>query len=275
MQGLVGWSVKILATPLVLLFVPWMAGWQVPQAGQNDAADAAKARIDTILTDLEKRSDGLRDIRCKVRFVEDDKINLTRRIKIGQILFLIIEPNPHFLIHFEKTEADGVAYKQEWYLFDGRWLHQGIERLKQVTKEEIVREGDKIDLFDLESAPFPLPFGQEKEKILVNFEVTLAAPTPADPPNTDHLICIPKPESRLARQYDKLEFFILRDVHLPGRIVVTKNDGLEVNTADFPDLTEKSINTGVGKKAFTHPKAWSKYELVVERLPPPEGSSPP
>lgn len=231
--------------------------------------DVLRARIDRILTQLEERSDGLKDIRCKVVLVEDDRINLSERTKWGSILFRIVEPNPQFLIAFDRTATDGVLGKKEWYLFDGRWLFQAVERIQQVTKQEIVRPGDRIDLFDLERTPFPLPFGQKKEKILRNFNVTLVAPSPGDPPETDHLVCIPKTDSRLAERYDKLEFFVRRDIHLPSRVIVTRNDGLEINTADFPDLSHGSINTGVTAKDFKHPRAWKKYEVVVEELPPP------
>jgi len=235
---------------------------------QGDDAEATDGRIDEILTKLEERSEGLTDIQCKVVFVEEDRINLSKRTKHGRILFLITEPNPHFMIHFSHTEMDGgVLGKQEWYLFDGRWLHQAIERIKQVTKQEIVRPGEKTDLFDLERAPFPLPFGQSKQKIRRNFEVNLVPPAEGDPADTDHLVCVPKVDSRLYRRYDKLEFFVRRDVHLPCRIVVHKSGGLEINTAGFPDLSAASINGGMGRGAFALPRAWKDYKTVVEALP--------
>ena len=109
-----------------IMLLPWITGIALCGDQSPDATDAAQARIDEILTRLEKRSDGLEDIRCNVVFVEDDRVNLSKRTKKGSILFLITEPNPHFLIHFERTEADGVLGKREWYLFDGRWLHQAI-----------------------------------------------------------------------------------------------------------------------------------------------------
>jgi hypothetical protein len=234
--------------------------------GQADAAE----RIDQILTRLERRSDGLNDIRCKVRYTEKDDINLTERIKHGTILFLITKPNPKFLIHFERTAVDGILGKQEWYLFDGRWLFEAVERLKQVTQREIAGEGERIDLFDLERAPFPLPFGQHKETILRNFHVELIPPAKGDPPDTDHLKCIPKPNSRMFNEYDRLDFFVHQDLHLPTRIVVTRNKGLEANTAEFPDLTEESINTGVTEEYFTPRSAWNSYKTVVEPMAPPE-----
>jgi hypothetical protein len=245
----------------------WLAASAAAVDEPPDSSASSKARIDEILTRLQERSDGLTDIRCKVRFVDEDRINLSKRTKSGSILFLITEPNSRFLIHFEKNEVDGVLGKQEWYLFDGRWLYEVLERIRQVTKREIARPGEKVDLFDLENAPFPLPFGQKKETILRNFDVTLVPPAPGDPPGTDHLVCAPKPDSAMYRKYDKLEFFVRKDIHLPSRVVVTKNEGLEINTVDFPDLSAGSINAGVKKKDFRKPAAWSKYKEVVEELP--------
>ena len=85
-------------------------------------------------------------------------------------------------------------------------------------------------------------------------------------------MCKPKPNSHLNRKYNKLEFFVKRELHLPSRIVITKSDGLEVNTADFPDLSERSLNAGITRKAFKPPAAWKRYKEVVETLdqPPPD-----
>lgn len=257
---------------MLLLMVASLSLAQEPEGDPEPtaavtASDAeAAARIDEILTLQQKQSDGLKDIRCAVKFVEDDRVNLTRRIKTGHILFMVTKDNPNFLIHFEKSKVDGVLGQREWYLFDGRWLYTAMERLKQVTKQEIAREGDRIDLFDLERAPFPLPFGQKKDTILRNFNVSLVPPAEGDPPDSDHLMCIPKQNSAMYRKYDRLEFFVRRDMHMPGKIIASKNDGLEVNIAEFPDLSPKAINAGVKEKDFAQPSAWSGYKEVVETL---------
>ncbi len=236
------------------------------QEAKPEASSASTADVDRVLTALQDRGDALKDIRCRVRFVEDDRVNLTKRTKEGRIVLVTGEPNARFLIQFDKTEADGVAGKREWYLFDGRWLFEGVERLEQVTKREMARSGEKLNLFDLETAPFPLPFGQKKETIRRNFEVTLIPPASSDPPTTEHLVCLPKPESKFFDRYDKLEFFVLKELRLPSRIVVTKNGGLEVETADFPDLSNSSINAGVQDKDLAQPSEWKKYKVVTEEL---------
>ena len=79
--------------------------------------------------------------------------------------------------------------------------------------------GETIDLFDIEESPIPIPFGQKKDQIQRNFVVVLVAPTEGDPPNTDHLVCKPKPDSRLSTAFQRLEFFVSRDLHLPVRMV--------------------------------------------------------
>lgn len=263
-------------TMAVALFMTAPAFAQEPEGDPEPTAEAvaaeeekAIARIDEILTAQQKQSDGLKDIRCAVKFTEDDRVNLTRRVKTGKIMFMVTSANPNFMINFDKVEVDGVLGKQEWYLFDGRWLYTALERLKQVTKQEIAREGQRIDMFDLENAPFPLPFGQKKDSILRNFDVSLVPPAADDPEGADHLMCIPKPDSPMSRKYNSLEFFIRRDMHMPAKIIATKNDGYEVNIAEFPDLAPKSINAGVKDRDFVKPSAWSGYKEEVEPLGAP------
>ena len=80
-----------------------------PNETDMDALRAARAkRVDAILTALEARSNGLRDIRCKIKFVEEDKLNLTTRTKEGEILFRMAEPNPQWAMYFSYTEVDGL-----------------------------------------------------------------------------------------------------------------------------------------------------------------------
>lgn len=236
--------------------------------GQSDPATEAGGRIDEILSKLEARSDGLEDIRTSVVLVDDDQVNLSKNEKRGRILFWMTEPNPHFLIHFQKTSVDGIVGKQEWYLFDGQWLQQAVERTRHLTRQEIAQPGEKVDMFDLERTPFPLPFGQKKDQMLRNFDVNLLPSSAGDPPDTDHLVLTPKSTSRMYRKYDRIDMYVNRTVHLPTRIVVIKNQGREVATADFPDLSTSSINTGVGKGDFSPPGEWKGYKQVIEELVP-------
>ena len=235
---------------------------------QDETTGAISPEIDGILTKLEKRSDGLKDIQCKIRFEEVDQINLGKIVKIGSVRLMVTDTNPRALVHFKRCEIEGVLRKQEWYLFDGRFWHEAIERLEQVTKREIVRAAEAFDLFDLETSPFPMPLGQKKATILRNFDVALIAPAGNDPDNTDHLRLTPIKGSRLDEKYTTIDYYVRKDIHLPSRIVVARNEGYEIVTVDFLDLSETSFNTGLSDKDFKPPKAWRNFAVVEEPLAP-------
>lgn len=243
------------------------------QGGEKvDAGNAISPAIDAILTRLQQRSDGLRDISCKVRYDELAPLDGSKIQKRGTIRFLLVKPNPLFMIHFDKTAQDGVLGKQEWYLFDGRWLYRALERNETVNIQEIAREGEKLNLFDLEKTPFILPFGHKKDDILFHFDVKLVESKKDDPKDTEHLVFVPHEKSRLARRYAKVDFFIRQGLDLPVRVVITKPGPAsiaETIAVDFPDLSKKSINQGLKADGDFRPqKAWADWERSVEKLPP-------
>lgn len=227
------------------------------------------SRVEAILDALQKAGEELKDIRCRVVYDEDDQVNLSRKRREGVILFKKGEPNAKFFITFDRLVQDGKAAKEQkkvWYLFDGLKLLEARESNTTVTEREVVRLGEKVDFFDLDKTPFPLPFGHKKEYILQRFDVSLVDAQPGDPPDSDHLVCTPKPNTRMASKFRKLEFHVGRAAHLPIRIKAVSADGYKVTTADFPDLSEKSINPNLKDADFAEPGQWKKYKRTQEML---------
>ena len=112
-------------TTLVGIVIALLAGGQVPTDTPPTGGDATmRAKVEEILTGLEKRGAGLEDITCKVIYVEEDRINLSNVEKRGWLKFLMTEPNPRWHVHFAKTIVDETIGPREWYLFDGRWLYE-------------------------------------------------------------------------------------------------------------------------------------------------------
>jgi hypothetical protein len=254
-----------------LLYVWLSIACLLPTDDQQVAPAAGPAipdavAIERILDRHEKRGDTIKTIRCNVQYREENRILFLEVEKTGEIALRITESNPRIFVHFKKCWSDGTGGKQEWYLFDGEWWHEGIERLRKVTSRQLVRPGERFDPFDIETAAFPLPFGQKKDKLLRNFDVALAAPAKGDPEQTDHLVFTPKPNTRLADKYDSIEFFIRRDNDLPARVVMTKKGGDEDITADFSDV---KINGPVTGKEFDRPSAWKGYGELKEHLREP------
>lgn len=224
--------------------------------------------IDAILTRLEQKGDEIKDLCCELEYRIDDRINLDVLTKYGSIRFKRAQPHDMFLIHFHKLVQDDIPIKKkEWYLFRDRWLWEVKERTTTIIKREIVAEGETADLFDVETAPFPVPFGQKKDNILKNFEVSLFPPVKGDPENTDHLVCLPRSETQIAKDFKKLEFYVSRKLHLPVKIVTTELDGNKVTTAIFEKLR---INAGLTEKDFAPSEEWKKYTVIKEPLPKPQ-----
>jgi len=250
----------------------WMAlVGSVPEVEDKDEvpppAPPAKDRVDAILTAVEKSGETLRDVRCKVEYHEDDQLNLVETKRSGRVLFLKTDANPLFLIEFSRTVCDDiVSTKRIWYLFDGLSLVEAREKTKHIVERQVVAEGEKVDFFDLQTAPFPMPFGQKKGQIERHFEVKLVPPAKGDPEGTDHLVCTPRQGTRMERKYAKLEFYVLKDIHLPRKIVATLPGGQGVTSAVFPDLSKSSINSGLKAKDFAEPPQWKKegYTRDVE-----------
>ncbi len=227
-------------------------------------AGADRATIESILERLEKRGDTVSDLKCAVEYSIEDVLADDEFTKFGEIRYKKREPNPVFFIHFNKLHQAGfVSQRKEWWIFDGRYVWEIKEAAKNKIQHEVVKPGEKIDLFDIEKSPIPIPFGQKKDQILKNFKVVLVHPTASDPPDTDHLICQPKPESNLANEVDRLEFYVSRKLHLPIKIISVDRGGNKISTAVFPDLSEKSLNSGLKDSAFDHPREARKWKTVT------------
>ncbi|MCP4248383.1 MAG: hypothetical protein GY778_15150 [bacterium] len=242
--------------------------------GQATAQPDA-GRIDGILQRLEERGDSVDDLKCAVEYTIADVLADDEFTKFGEIRYQRGQENPWFYVNFEKMHQGGrVVHNQEWYLFDGRYFWEIKEVAKNKIRREVVRPGEKIDLFDIEDSPFPIPFGQKKQRIQSTFLVVLESPTSGDPPDTDHLICTPKPDSRLSKDFVQMEFFVSRDLHLPVKIVTVERGGTKINTAVFRDLkgetlTAASVNTGLKDADFDLPSEARTWKTIKEDLDPP------
>jgi len=237
---------------------------------------AADAQIQAILERMEAAGETVNDLRCQVEYAVEDLIGLSQFTKFGLILYKRTRPNPIFFITFDKMHEGGiVTRKKEWYLFNDRWLLEAKEAGASIIRREVIREGQTVDLFSLEKAPFPIPFGQRKDEILRHFRVTLVPPEQADPKDTDHLVCTPRSGSKLAEQYSRLDFFVSRPLHLPTRIIAYEADpdgeSSKIITAIFPDLTDRSLNSGLSADAFDLPPETAKYQVIEEPMDQPVG----
>jgi hypothetical protein len=223
-------------------------------AGKVDPA------IDKILDRLERKGDTVDSIEAAIEFTKiDPALDETQEYK-GILRFKQAKPNPRFFIRFDEHKQDKVVrQKKQWHVFDGQWYIETRDDSNVITKRQVVRPGETLEVFKLGRGPFPLPFGQKKADILKHFSVVLVPSTPKDPPQTDHLACTPLPNTDLAKKYATVHFHIDKTLDLPVRVqTVEKEEGKEIiasfssiklNTGmvasqlDMPDMPDKQIDT--------------------------------
>lgn len=240
----------------------------VVAVGSPGSSDGdADATVTRVLQELEQAGNSVETIRGSVEYTVEDTLNLTTSTKFGTILFKRSHPHAMFYVHFFKTQVDDIVHRDaEWWLFRDRWLWEAKARSKTIIKREMVRKGEEANLFDLESSPIPMPFGQKEAEIRKNFAVRLMPPQLNDPPGCDHLFCVPKAGSRLAEDFKRLEYYVSRKLHLPVKIVAQNAEGTKVTTATFPDLAAGGVNVALDDAAFALPKETKGFSVTEEPL---------
>ncbi len=244
-----------------------------PGAGSPASAPALDPVVDKILSRLEKRR--VHDLRARVKWeltyaIEEDSD--TDR-KFGQIWYKEEKPVAKFKVHFDRKVVGNRQQKlDEEHLFDGRWYIELQSRTKTVTRREIRKKTDRRNPYKLGEGAFPLPFGQKKADILREFAVRRLASRKSDPPGTDHLRLIPRPNTETGRTYKSLDFWVVREgplAGLPIKVMAGKKDGTgSVNSYITITFSKIELNTGFSSSVFvinTPPG----YEEIVERLEDP------
>ncbi|MCK6484062.1 MAG: hypothetical protein HUU22_16810 [Phycisphaerae bacterium] len=235
-----------------------------PASAPDDAAPSSSGdeRIDSILDRLETKGKAVRDLRTEVRreAIENFPVEGEKRTQDGKLLFRRLEPNPRFVIRFEKFTADGIVRDDlQAFWFDGEWLIELQEKTKRAIRRQVVRPGEKVDVFKIGHGPFPLPFGQSRRDMLRNFSIRLAPPKPHDPPNCDHLVCIPRASGDLERRYKQVDLYVDRKLELPVRIdAVKKQDDAEIRV--YFNKIEVNVGLAAAEFEFTLPAGYHVSE---------------
>jgi hypothetical protein len=238
---------------------------------------AIDPEVDHILTRLENRE--IHDLRARVTWELSYPIEEDTDVKSGEIWYKQLDPVARFKVHFrQKVTAGRKLPLDEQHLFDGRWYIELNAQTKTVTRREVRAEDDRRNPYKLGEGAFPIPFGQKKEDILREFEVVRQAPVAdRDPPETDHLLLVPRPGTSTESTYVRLDFWIAREGRLAGlpvKVMAGKKDGsgkLNSNiTVTFDDV---KLNDGFSASVFELPTP-PGFEEIIERLEPPPAPPP-
>ena len=114
--------------------------------------------VDKILDRLEKKGAKIEAIEAAIEFTKIDPVLEDKQVHKGVLRFKQVEPNPRFFIRFDELKLENLAPKKEkqWHVFDGRWYIEAREKTRSISKREIVRPGETLEVFKLGQGPFPL-----------------------------------------------------------------------------------------------------------------------
>ncbi len=225
--------------------------------------------LDKLLDDIEQRGANLKTFQADMEMSERQTLIDTLVERQGKLYYQADDKQVRFLGHFDTwrqvdLEDDGPApaVKQDLdWAFDGLWLHKRDGRTKTLQSWEVSKNAAKREDFSLGKGPFPLPFAVKKADILREFDIKLLDADPNDPPKTHHLRLTPRENSSFAREYLRLEMWILQKELVPVKLLFEKTD-YEINTVTW---TNWRIDAPVKSENLTLPAAPPGW--TVERTP--------
>jgi outer membrane lipoprotein-sorting protein len=234
------------------------AGAAAEACGERGAGDEQKGEPPTVspetaevLDAMEAAGKGLETVRARFDYELNQTLyeDITKRK--GELVFAV--PN---LVRFTFTSKP-----RETVIFDGRKVYQ----MKDATKQLYVwtvREEDEppVESMELGKAPFPIPFGQKKEKVVKFFEVSRnRAEEEKDGKKRHVLALVPREDTSLAKTYTKVALWVDTETRLPTRVRLWDTSE-NITTIDFHDI---KTNTKVDESTFKRPKVPEDWEVIV------------
>jgi len=180
------------------------------------ALAADYATVDHLLDAIEQADEGLSTIQAEVQYDRHLEIQNDRILRRGTIYYSVDGKNKKFAVRFTERIVDRIPRAEdETIIFDGRWVVERREDIKQFVKREIAREGDDFDPLRLGEGPFPIPIGQKKSDILRTYSASMPECTEGlDPDEEADLIALLADAHQLHLVPHDLENADLTDVRL-------------------------------------------------------------
>lgn len=224
---------------------------------------SAAASVDEILDALDARGKNLRSFTADVKLIETDAATGDASTRHGKVWYQQQENSPRIRVTFDKKESNNRIIEEKLeYLLAGPELVDRTYRTRTQVTRQVLKPGQKMDLFKLGEGPFPLPIGQARQDVHAQFDVTKVEPGSDDPPGTVHLKLTPKPDTRLARRFNSIDVWVDLKDHFPRKIETLDRNESSVRGTE---LSNVRINTDLSDRDFALPRInESEWQLTQE-----------
>jgi outer membrane lipoprotein-sorting protein len=234
---------------------------QLIAAATQPAALSTQSTADQILDALDARGRSLQDFSASVRLTDSDNSTGDSTINIGNVILQRKgQDDARIRVAFTQKQLGNKIFKVDHqYTLDNGLLVERDYQSKHETRQQILRPGQKLDLFKLGEGPFPLPLGQKRQDVLQLFAVQKIATAKDDPPATVHLQLTPKLGTQFAKQFKTIDIWVDTASDMPRRI-----ETVDVNevTTRTTDLAEVKINSGATDQDFTEPPLPDGWDVI-------------
>jgi len=230
------------------------------QPPDAEPATPADPNVDRILRLAEEAGKKIDRLAADFDYDEYETLLDDRQFYEGRIIYR--KPNRIFM---EFTSGSKQSFR-----FDGRLFvdDRPQQRVRHIYVMRKPAEPEMEDL-DIDKVPFPLPFGQQRDKVLRTFDVTYvgkevrgpwAGPSrrakATDKTECEKMTLIPKPHSPMAKDYQRMEFWVNGESGLPAQVrMIDKSDRI---------LTVRFSNLETGEKI-------DAPDRIFEEQPLPSG----
>jgi protocatechuate 3,4-dioxygenase beta subunit/outer membrane lipoprotein-sorting protein len=240
--------------------------WSTSRPTTTASAPAVDPKVMAILKRLEAAGGKYPNITADIDFKVDMLQTGDTESRTGKVYYQGPgEKEPaKFRIHFDTLrQGTGPKIKDVVdYAFDGAWLTVRKERIKQVSRYQVARPGEKVNPLQLGKGPFPVPFGQKADTVIKHFRPTTRPSKKTDPKDTDYIKLTTRRRYRKEFSVVWLEMWIDRKTSLPVKIVAEDRSENQTTVIFKDTKTPKSFD----KKIFTLPRPPAGWEYHVERF---------
>jgi outer membrane lipoprotein-sorting protein len=232
-------------------------------AATQPSALTAASTVDQILDALDARGQNLADFSASVKLADENDATGDATISSGKLLFQRTpDGDTRIRIAFDKKQLDEKVFDQNHtYTLDAGWLTERDYDQRREIRQQVLKPGEKLDLFKLGKGPFPLPIGQKKEDVENIFDVTKVDPAKDDPPSSVHLRLTPKSGTQYAHDFSTVDVWVDLTTAMPVRIQTLDANQTTVKTTDFSSV---KLNAGLSDADFHEPPLPSGWDEVTE-----------
>ena len=242
--------------------------WPVVARAQGAARISPESDLDVILDALEARGKDLKDFSADVTLTSVSERTGAETSQTGKVAYQERGPgDARIRVNFGQRKLENGATQPHKvdYLLDKGLLTDRDYTKKLEVKRQVIKPGQKMNLLKLGEGPFPLPIGQPKQEVKMQFEVAKVAPTADDPKGTVHVKLVPKAGSQFEKRFRSIDVYLDPATNMPARIDTSEKP----DTARMTELKNLKMNGGVGDEQFSLPNidgeaGWNRREEAFE-----------